>query len=471
MPNGVAYLALLAWPVVTFALIRTQGAARGLILSLLLGYLFLPEPPAAFDFPLIPPLTKHTIPALAAALVLLLSSDQRASWMPESGFVRVLIIIFIVSPVFTTLTNMEVTYYEGSFAIQGLSPKDAIAQIIQQVLLILPFLMARTYLRTAESQRDILILFMKTGLIYSLFMLVEIRLSPQLNNWIYGYFQHQFGQSIRGGGYRPTVFLYHGLWVAFFCMTASISALALWRMDRKNAKLWYLLAGLYLFAILVLAKSLGSLLFALLLVPVVLLLPGRLQITLAVVLSVIALGYPLLKGMSLVPEKTIVEQAAKASQDRAQSVKFRFDNENVLLDRAAMKPIFGWGSWGRNQVYDGQTGQLLTVTDGRWIITIGVYGWLGFLAEFGIILLPIFFLWRESSKPDAKGISPFVPALSLLLAINVVDMIPNATLTPLTWMLAGALIGYAEELRSNKHVSEKVSEDGRKPEMKWKPVI
>ena len=135
-----------------------------------------------------------------------------------------------------------------------------------------------------------------------------------------------------------------------------------------------------------------------------------------------------------------------------------------------MKENFGY-SLSQYHQYDGQTGQLLTVTDGRWIITIGVYGWLGFLAEFGIILLPIFFLWRESSKPDAKGISPFVPALSLLLAINVVDMIPNATLTPLTWMLAGALIGYAEELRSNKHVSEKVSEDGRKPEMKWKPVI
>jgi hypothetical protein len=37
--------------------------------------------------------------------------------------------------------------------------------------------------------------------------------------------------------------------------------------------------------------------------------------------------------------------------------------------------------------------------------------------------------------------------LCLLLAINAVDLIPNATLTPLTWLIAGALTGYSERLR------------------------
>ena len=48
MPNPLAYLMLALWPVVTIALFRRLPADRALILSLMLGYLFLPEPPAAF---------------------------------------------------------------------------------------------------------------------------------------------------------------------------------------------------------------------------------------------------------------------------------------------------------------------------------------------------------------------------------------------------------------------------------------
>jgi hypothetical protein len=37
-----------------------------------------------------------------------------------------------------------------------------------------------------------------------------------------------------------------------------------------------------------------------------------------------------------------------------------------------------------------------------------------------------------------------VLALMLMLAVNMVDLMPNATVTPLTWLLAGALLGHAE---------------------------
>jgi hypothetical protein len=40
--------------------------------------------------------------------------------------------------------------------------------------------------------------------------------------------------------------------------------------------------------------------------------------------------------------------------------------------------------------------------------------------------------------------------LALLLAINLIDMIPNATLTPLTWLIAGTLLGMAEALQANQ---------------------
>ncbi|SPF79467.1 hypothetical protein [Pseudoprimorskyibacter insulae] len=465
MPNALANLVLLLWPVVTVYLFRKYEPGRALILSILVGYLFLPEPPTAYDFPLIPPLTKHTIPALAACITLLVRADPPFEWLPTSTLGRVLVLIFVFSPIVTTLTNDQVTVYGALFMIKGLGIKDGIAMVIQQMLLILPFLMARQHLRSAESHKDLLKTFMIMGLVYSLFMLVETRLSPQFNMWIYGFYQHDFGQSIRFGGYRPVVFLYHGLWVAFFCLTACIAAFGLWKMDRANSPNWYLLAGLYLFVVLFLAKSLGSLAFALLLVPLVLLLNGRLQMTAAAILAIIAISYPAMKGAGIVPETQIIAKAAEISEDRAGSVKFRFDNENTLLARSDQRPLFGWGNWGRNQVYDGLSGKLLTVTDGRWIITIGVFGWVGFIAEFGLLLMPIFLLWREYMRRHDIPLSPFVPPMTLLLAINVIDMIPNATLTPLTWLFAGSLLGYAEFLKAHRVAK------GPAVQLKWQSVL
>ena len=43
-------------------------------------------------------------------------------------------------------------------------------------------------------------------------------------------------------------------------------------------------------------------------------------------------------------------------------------------------------------------------------------------------------------------------ALALMLAANLLDLLPNATLEPLTWLMAGALLGQAEILRQERRV-------------------
>lgn len=465
MSNPIAYLALALWPVVTFILFRRLPPARAMIASLLGGYLFLPEAPAFFDLPLFPPLTKHNIPALSAALSLLYVQGGGQPILPESRLSRLLLFVFVLSPVLTVWTNPEPLVFDLA-AIPGLGLKDMVALPIQQVLLVLPFLLARRLLVTSEAQGDLLRAFMWGGLVYSLLMLIEIRLSPQLNMWVYGYYQHMFGQSIRFGGYRPVVFLYHGLWVALFCMMAMVSALALWRRGDRN-RLFCAGAALYLGVILVLAKSLGALVLAAGIVPLVLLFGPVMQINAAILVALLSIGYPVMKGADMVPEAWLLDQAGKVSPDRANSIAFRFDNENVLLDRAEEKPYFGWGSWGRNQIHDEITGEIESVADGRWIITIGVYGWIGFLAEFGLIALPVFLLWRETVKRGNGEVSAYIAPLSLILAFNLFDMLPNATLTPLTWLVAGALTGYAEVLRA-----ERLKLRGRAGRaFRWKPIL
>jgi hypothetical protein len=54
-----------------------------------------------------------------------------------------------------------------------------------------------------------------------------------LHTWVYGYFPHSFAQQLRYGGYRPVVFMGHGLLVALFAAIALISAVVMWQLKSK----------------------------------------------------------------------------------------------------------------------------------------------------------------------------------------------------------------------------------------------
>ena len=71
---------------------------------------------------------------------------------------------------------------------------------------------------TTVGRHNFLTAYMIAGLIYSLPMLLEIRFAPQFSYWFYGYWIELFDQQIRFGGYRPVVFMGHGLVTAFFLM-------------------------------------------------------------------------------------------------------------------------------------------------------------------------------------------------------------------------------------------------------------
>ncbi|WP_349367894.1 hypothetical protein [Salinarimonas sp.] len=446
MPNTFAYLMLLAWPIVTIVLFRMLSHERALIWTLLGGYLLLP-PVAAFDLPLVPPLDKTSIPNLVAATAIVLVAGPRLRRLRLSLAERVLLAIFVVSPLATVIGNPEAISLGSGRELPGLSLHDSFSMIANQLIFLIPYFLGRQLLATPEAQRDLLLALAIAGLAYSLPMLLEVRLSPQLNVWIYGFFQHSFEQMMRAGGYRPIVFLPHGLHVAFFAFTVLLAVLGLWRAAAGEARLAWFCAAVYVAVVLVLCKSYASLAYALVLAPVVAFAGRRRQLTIAAALALLVLSYPLLRGADLVPTDFAVEQAAQLNTDRAGSLQFRFDNEESLLAHAEEKPLFGWGGWGRNQLYD-ETGRMVSVTDGRWIIVIGVSGWLGFIAEFGLLCLALLSLRRSAGAVAAARLSPFIGVIALIQAANLVDLIPNSSLIPLTWLIAGALVGYARALRA-----------------------
>jgi hypothetical protein len=98
-------------------------------------------------------------------------------------------------------------------------------------------------------------------------------------------------------------------------------------------------------------------------------------------------------------------------------------------------------------VFDDDTGDDVSVTDGRWIITMGQFGFVGFLAEFGLLALPIIRAASALKYAETAQDEVFLAALALILAINMIDLLPNSSISPWTWLIAGALLGRAEAAR------------------------
>ena len=234
MPNLLAYIALALWPVVAWQMWKRLDRARALIWTILGGYLILP-PIAAFNFPVIPDLDKSTIPNLAALGCALWLCGERISFLPKSWLGRVLIGVYVLMPFGTVLTNGDpLIFQQGS--IQGMKVYDSLAAVAYQMIALMPFFLARRYLASPEGLRALLFALTAAGLAYSLPMIVEAVMSPQINVWVYGFFQHDFFQTIRYGGYRPVVFLPHGLWVAFFAFMAMTAGFVVLRRSPPEAR-------------------------------------------------------------------------------------------------------------------------------------------------------------------------------------------------------------------------------------------
>jgi hypothetical protein len=279
------------------------------------------------------------------------------------------------------------------------------------------------------------------GLAYSLPALYEVRMSPQLNNMIYGFFPHSWIQHIRGGGFRPLVFLEHGLRLGIFMAVAVLATLGYLRARSagKRGPLW--LAALWLFGTLVLCKTAGALILASLFAPVILFLGSRMQMLVAAMFAALVLFYPMTRSTGLFPVETVRSTLTSiVGPGRMASLDFRFRNEEVLLERANDKPLFGWGGWGRNMLYD-ERGRSTTIGDGTWVLIFGKDGWFGYIAIFGLLTVPVILLAVRRRGDDMTMASS---TLAVVLVVNLIDLIPNSGLTPITWMMAGAIAGRLE---------------------------
>ncbi len=441
--------ALVVWPFIAIILFVSLPRIKALILAIIVSHLILPEK-YSINIQGLPGIDKNVIMMLGVFLGLMLVKDaagnrrdpQKAApkLLNTKPFVGVLVFgllgLMIVGGIMTIATNQDPLSFGTTF-LPGQRPWDLISLVFENLIILAPFFLGRRYLATPEAHRTLLIFMVVAGLYYSLLALVELRLSPQLHNWIYGYYQHSFLQHIRGGGFRPMIFLPHGLWVGFFFCSTVIGAFCLFRSRIDQAGKWGI-AAVWLLLILLASRNLGASAIAFMMI-VVIWLPRVLQLRVIYAIAVVFLLFPAVRQY-VVPLDRIVTATAAISEDRAQSFEFRLRNEEQLLDRAGERPMFGWGQWGRSRVYD-ESGRDLTVTDGIWVIVLGVGGWAYYVSYLGLLALPTLLLPKVKRR---KEIPIETIGLGLIVAANLIYLIPNSSLGPIEWLIAGALAGFVQ---------------------------
>jgi len=449
-------LALWSWVIVTVILFRVLRPAGALVACLLGAYLLLPTR-TSFDLPLMPTLNKHSLPAIVATVMTatVAAGVQRPrpagaegagrilpGWFPGNIWIRLLFLVAVLSVGLSALVNNDTLVY-GPTVRRGLGPYDAGSMVLAMAVTLLPFLLGRKMLADETGRRVLLWGLCLSASAYAFLALFEVRMSPQLNMMVYGFRPSAWIQHLRGNGYRPLVFLEHGLRLGIFLTMATLVACGLSRIDRRR-RIVCLLAAAWLFGTLVLSKNLGALAIGLLLVPVALFLSTRLQIVAAAVLAGTVLFYPLLRSADLIPVDQVVGLFEKySSANRIGSLNYRLKNEDILLDKAMQRPALGWSTFARNRVFDPETGRDISVTDGVWVIVIGESGLIGYMAQFGLLTVPILLLVRRP-----RQVEPSTALLALALVANLADMIPNSSLTPISWLIAGTLAGRLEQARA-----------------------
>jgi hypothetical protein len=467
MGNVIAQMALLGWPVATLLLFLTMSTQRAIVASLVGAYLLLPFG-LAYDFPGVPLLDKNSIPNVVAFLLaLVLGRSGEFRWI-RSVPVNLLLLGYVLGPFATGYSNPD-TVTIGAVMMPGLSLYNSFSTAAGRAIEVMPFILGAGLLSKERAHRDILLIFVMAALAYTPLMVMEIIKGPFIQARLYGldpgdYYQQQ----IRGTGFRSMVFIGHGLLVSTFVALSLLAAIGMWRSRLRVWGIPALGCAAYLFAILILNKSAGALVFIVLIAPL-LLLSARRFLTLALAVGLVVVLYPSVRASGLIPIETIQSVASGFSKDRGASLDTRLRNEEILLDRANQRPLFGWGGYNRNRVFVvtawGSTTDV-TLTDGTWIIILGTGGWLGYVSLFGLLCYPFWHLYRRRRS----DISPATLALVAMLLFNVLDLIPNSSLRPITWLIAGALAGFTAVRPQQQRPRHLVGTAGMPPERVTAPA-
>lgn len=441
-------IAVYAWFALAPFLFAWQPARRAIIAGYVLAFLFLPID--VIDTPFVD-IDKYVAMSIGVLIGLVLLS-KRHSIRQQVTVWDLPIVVWCLCPIATSLEN-ELGLYDGLSAAS------------QRILMWgVPYVLARLYMGDARGVRDVAIGIFYGGLIYVPLCLWEIRMSPQLHMQLYGYHQHSFLQTMRTiGGYRPMVFMHHGLMVGLWMAAASLVGLGLWKSGTLKrvgpVKIKWCASALVVTTIL--CQSFGAL--VLLTLACVLYFGirrfGRVGIAAMLVLPVLYCG---LRVGGHWDGSMLVSITKNFSEERASSLQYRLEQEEILAERAWERPLLGWGGFNRAFPPPNASDVRPAVSDSLWIVVFGMNGFLGLASVVLTILMPIVALSRRW-RPRNWSRADLAPAgvLAIVLGMYVMDGMVNMMINPVFMLAAGSLTGFAITAEARVTVPSRVEHDER----------
>ncbi|MEM9417719.1 MAG: O-antigen ligase domain-containing protein [Planctomycetota bacterium] len=435
----IAQAVLWGWVPLVLVLFVIMPPRRAVVIALIGSWLFLPQ--LAYSVPLMPDFSRVTATSYGIILgALILDPKSRVlNFTPK--LIDIPMAVFVISPFFSSITN-DLGIYDGASAVVH----KAIAHG-------LPYLIGRLYFQTPEDAKEFAMGVLIGGLLYVPLCLYEIRMSPQLHEMIYGFRSITDWQQVkRWDGWRPMVFMRHGLMVGVWMTTTAAMAFWLWR-TKAVKKIFGVPMGLIAMLTLitaVLCKSTGAV--GLFLVLMVSMLAVRYLGT-KVLLYTIVCGVPvylILRVTGLFTGETVSENMAAVFpflEDRVSSLQYRLDHENAIVGRTLEKPLLGWGGWGDAfQVYLPKYNSR-AVPDSLWVGTFGDGGIIGLTAMFAYKLIPPFLLLTKM-KPKEWCDPRYAPitGLAMIIMLYVMDCMLNAMENPVFIVAVGAVATLATNI-------------------------
>src|SRR6478736_4789029 len=101
-PNWFAFCALIVWPLVAIALYASRPVVQATLWTLLGAQLLLPVG-TFFKFEMVPQLDKASIPSLCVLLGCMFMTGKAVKPLRKLGPVEILIAMYLVGPVITSL--------------------------------------------------------------------------------------------------------------------------------------------------------------------------------------------------------------------------------------------------------------------------------------------------------------------------------------------------------------------------------
>ena len=382
-PNLTAITILVAWPVIGIILGILLPIRHAVLLAILGGNLLLPA--TAIALPGFPNYTKTVAAGLGALLPSVVFESAKLFGL-RPKLLDTFFVGFLLAPSLSSLANQQGLYDAGSTLVNRFLEWGV------------AYWVGRALFNDLHSLKDLSKGIVLSGVLYAPLCIFEIALSPQLSRIVYGFRPSAFSMTYRMGGWRPMVFMQHGLALAAWMAAATLVAWILWRSKAIRQicgiPMPWIAIGLVILTIWLRSTGAAILLLGLICAAEFIQIT-RLRIIL-IVMAMIPMGYIGLRTFGWDGHQ-MISLASQLDADRAQSLEVRLENDQMIADKAMQRPVFGWGGWGRWRVKD-EYGRDITISDSWWAILLGTTGVFGLVCTYATFISPLFPLSRHKSK-------------------------------------------------------------------------